>query len=90
MKATRSEELPHGPLHVILLIMTIGAIYPILWVSVYAAGMAGSTTAWTIAGAVFDARQAKRLFPLATSAAIAGGFLFAPVVGFVTGLVRKV
>ena len=63
------------------------AIYPILWVTVYAAGMAGSTTAWTIAGAVFDARQAKRLFPLATSAAIAGGFIGMLLAGPVARLV---
>ena len=63
------------------------AIFPILWVSVYATGMAGSTTAWTMAGAVFDARQAKRLFPLATSAAIAGGFLGMLLAGPVARLV---
>ncbi|HEX7077196.1 MAG TPA: sugar ABC transporter permease [Candidatus Eisenbacteria bacterium] len=32
MKGSRSEELPHGPLHAILSLATIGAIYPILWV----------------------------------------------------------
>ena len=32
------------------------------------------TIAWTIAGSAFDARQAKRLFPLCTGAAIAGSF----------------
>jgi len=31
--------------------------------------------AWTIAGSVFDARQARRLFPLCTGAAIAGSFV---------------
>jgi HEAT repeat protein len=62
-------------------------IYPILWVSVYAAGLVGSTAAWTIAGAVFDARQAKRLFPLATSAAIVGGFVGMLLAGPVARLV---
>ena len=49
--------------------------YPVLWVSVYAAGMVLATALWTIAGGVYDARQAKRLFPLGTSAAILGGFV---------------
>src|SRR4029078_7672229 len=30
--------------------------------------------AWTVAQSAFDARQAKRLFPLCTGAAIAGSF----------------
>ena len=33
------------------------------------------TLVWTIAATSLDARQAKRLFPLCTSAAIAGGFV---------------
>ena len=37
-------------------------------------GAFGVTIAWTIAGSAFDARQAKRLFPLCTGAAIAGSF----------------
>jgi arabinogalactan oligomer/maltooligosaccharide transport system permease protein len=32
MSASRSEELPHGPLHLILILATIGTVYPILWV----------------------------------------------------------
>lgn len=32
MKRSRSEELPHGPLHLILILATIGTVYPILWV----------------------------------------------------------
>ena len=38
-------------------------------------------------GATFDARQAKRLFPLLTSAAIAGSFLGTLVAGPVAGIV---
>ena len=30
---------------------------------------------WTVAGAVFDTRQARRLFPLVTGAAIAGSLV---------------
>jgi hypothetical protein len=33
------------------------------------------TIAWTMAGSVFDSRQARRLFPLCTAAAIAGSFV---------------
>jgi HEAT repeat protein len=46
-----------------------------LWLTVYAAGGLAVTIYWTVAGSVFDARQAKRLFPLLTGAAIVGSFL---------------
>ena len=46
-----------------------------LWLTVYAAGALAVTIYWTVAGSVFDARQAKRLFPLLTGAAIVGSFL---------------
>lgn len=52
-----------------------------LWVSVFAAGALLATVLWTIAGRVLDARQAKRLFPLLTSAAILGGFVGLLVAG---------
>jgi len=45
------------------------------WLTVYAVGAIGVTIAWTMAGSVFDSRQAKRLFPLCTAAAIAGSFV---------------
>jgi HEAT repeat protein len=44
------------------------------WLTVYATGAIGVTIAWTMASSVFDSRQAKRLFPLCTAAAIAGSF----------------
>jgi HEAT repeat protein len=47
---------------------------PALWLSIYIESAVLGTLMWTIAGGVFDARQAKRLFPLCTGAAIAGGF----------------
>ena len=50
------------------------ATVPLAWLTVYAVGTIGVTIAWTMAGSVFDARQAKRLFPLCTGAAIAGSF----------------
>jgi len=47
---------------------------PALWLSIYIESAVLGMLMWTIAGAVFDARQAKRLFPLCTGAAIGGGF----------------
>jgi HEAT repeat protein len=49
-------------------------VLPALWLSVYALGAVLGTLVWTLGGSLFDARQAKRLFPLCTSAAILGGF----------------
>jgi ATP/ADP translocase len=59
------------------LLMATGhpATVPLAWLTVYTVGAIGVTIAWTIAGSVFDARQAKRLFPLCTGAAIAGSFV---------------
>jgi HEAT repeat protein/ATP/ADP translocase len=51
------------------------AVVPLIWLVTYAAGTIAGTISWTMAGSVFDARQAKRLFPLCTGAAIAGNFL---------------
>lgn len=64
------------------------AILPLVWISVYAAGLLLLTAIWTVGGFVFDARQAKRLFPLLTSAAIVGslaGFLSAIAVQRIIG-----
>lgn len=53
----------------------IDGIVPLIWLVTYAAGAIAVTISWTVAGSVFDARQAKRLFPLCTGAAIAGSFV---------------
>jgi HEAT repeat protein len=45
-----------------------------LWLGVALVGTLLMTIIWTLAGAVFDARQARRVFPLLTAAAIAGSF----------------
>ena len=50
-------------------------VVPVLWLTVMATGAIAVTLAWTVAGSVLDARQAKRLFPVCTSAAIAGSFV---------------
>jgi hypothetical protein len=42
---------------------------------VFASSAINLTIAWTVSGATFDARQAKRLFPMLTAAAIAGSFV---------------
>lgn len=47
---------------------------PVVWLAVMSAGLIAVTIAWTTAGSSLDARQAKRLFPLCTAAAIAGSF----------------
>lgn len=48
------------------------ALYPVLWLTVSSLGMILGTFVWNVAGEVSDARQAKRLFPLYTSAGILG------------------
>ena len=53
----------------------VDGIVPLIWLVTYASGTIAGTISWTVAGSVFDARQAKRLFPLCTGAAIAGSFL---------------
>lgn len=82
-------RLPRGPLFVAILTAIAGlivalrfalgdgslAIVAVLWLTVYAAGMLAVTMSWTVASGSFDARQAKRLFPLLTGAAIAGSFV---------------
>jgi len=59
------------------LIMASGTdtVVPLVWLVTYASGAIGVTIAWTVAGSVFDAREAKRLFPVCTGAAIAGSFV---------------
>ena len=49
-------------------------LVPVIWLTVFASSAINLTIAWTVSGASFDARQAKRLFPLLTSAAIVGSF----------------
>ena len=51
------------------------AVYGLLWVVVNVVNALLLTVVWTVAGTTLDVRQAKRLFPLCTSAAIAGSFV---------------
>src|SRR5512140_150717 len=60
-------------------------LYPVIWLTINCIGMVLGTFMWNVAGEVSDARQAKRLFPLFTSAGILGS-----VAGnSVTGMVAK-
>ena len=58
----------------------------LLWLTVYVIGSLSMTVYWTVAGATFDTRQAKRIFPLLTAAAIAGAFLGSLAAGPAAGL----
>jgi hypothetical protein len=82
-------RIGRAPLFVALLGIAAGAIVVLwfglrtgsaaalllLWLTVYVIGSLSMTVSWTIAGGTFDARQAKRVFPLLTAAAIAGAFV---------------
>ena len=57
----------------VVLLLLDGPV-PVAWVTVMAAGALAVTLSWAVAGATLDARQAKRLFPICTAAAIAGSF----------------
>lgn len=54
---------------------SIPILYPILWLTINSMGMILGTFTRNVAGGVTDARQAKRLFPLFTSAGILGSVL---------------
>jgi HEAT repeat protein len=71
----------------LLALSGLEAVYPALWISVYVVGALLVTVLWTVAGAAFHARQAKRLFPLCTGAAIAGSFVGLLAAGPVARLV---
>ena len=62
------------------------AALPILWLLVYTSSTLVLTLLWTVAAASFDARQAKRVFPLLTAAAIGGSFAGNLAAGPIAGL----
>ncbi len=68
------------------ILLSLPFLYPVLWLTVN--GMAGilGTFVWNLAGEVCDARQAKRLFPLFTSAGILGSVLGNAITGFIAKL----
>jgi HEAT repeat protein/ATP/ADP translocase len=54
------------------IIFSFSFLYPTLWLTMTCLGGLLGTLVWNLAGEVCDARQAKRLFPLFTSAGILG------------------
>ena len=94
-------RVARGPLFVGLLVLAAGAmvvgrvgltggsdaVLLGLWLVVSVVGSLLMTVYWTVAGATFDARQAKRLFPLLTAAAIAGAFVGSLAAGPAAGLI---
>src|ERR687898_683961 len=93
-------RLPRGPLFVGLLLGMAGLLVagwialtlagestlPALWVTTFSASALIVTMIWTIAGAALDTRQARRLFPVVTGAAIAGSFVGNLTAGPITHL----
>ena len=66
--------------------LDVAALYPVLWISINIISSIVGLLSWNIAGAVCDARQAKRLFALFVSAGILGS-----VIGnFVTGPLAQI
>ena len=61
-------------------------LYPVLWLTINGISMILGTFVWNLAGEVCDARQAKRLFPLFTSAGILGSVAGNAVTGVVARL----
>ena len=68
------------------LALSLPFLYPALWLTVNGMGGILGTFVWNLAGEVCDARQAKRLFPLFTSAGILGSVLGNAVTGFIAKL----
>ncbi|HET7494108.1 MAG TPA: cyclic nucleotide-binding domain-containing protein [Candidatus Limnocylindrales bacterium] len=64
----------------------LDVVVPGMWLTVLTASAIDRTIAWTVAGSTFDARQAKRVFPLLTGAAIVGSFTGTLSAGPVAGL----
>jgi HEAT repeat protein len=66
--------------------LDIAALYPVLWISINIISSIVGLLSWNIAGAVCDARQAKRLFAIFVSAGILGS-----VIGnFITGPLAQI
>lgn len=61
-------------------------LYPAIWLTITAMGGILGTFVWNLAGEVCDARQAKRLFPLFTSAGILGSVIGNAITGYAAKL----
>jgi HEAT repeat protein len=68
------------------LALDVAALYPVLWISINIISSIVGLLSWNIAGAICDARQAKRLFAIFVSAGILGS-----VIGnFITGPLAQI
>src|SRR5215207_6559203 len=70
----------------IAILIPFAWLYPVLWLTINGMSMNLGTFIWNLAGEVCDARQAKRLFPLFTSAGILGSVVGNAVTGAVARL----
>src|SRR6266540_4912888 len=68
------------------IVLSFPILYPIMWLTINGVSMILGTFVWNIAGEVCDARQAKRLFPLFTSAGILGSVIGNAITGVVARL----
>src|SRR5687767_414870 len=68
------------------IVFSFPPLYPVLWLSINGISMILGTFVWNIAGEVCDTRQAKRLFPLFTSAGILGSVIGNAVTGVIARL----
>ena len=70
-----------------LLLAAVPDVVPVAWLTVMAAGAIAATISWTVATSSLDVRQARRLFPVCTAAAIAGYLAGSLLAGPVAGAV---
>jgi HEAT repeat protein/ATP/ADP translocase len=70
-----------------VLLAAVPDMVPVAWLTVMAAGTMAATITWTVATSSLDVRQAKRLFPICTAAAIAGYLAGSLLAGPVAGAV---
>ncbi len=68
------------------IVLSFPILYPIMWLTINGVSMILGTFVWNIAGEVCDARQAKRLFPLFTSAGILGSVVGNAITGITARL----
>ena len=74
---------------VVLLLASSPLVGAAAWLTVAAATTVEMTVAWTVASASVDARQAKRLFPIFTAAAIGGNLVGSLLAGRLGELVSS-
>ncbi|HTY62031.1 MAG TPA: Npt1/Npt2 family nucleotide transporter, partial [Acidobacteriota bacterium] len=67
----------------VALLRPFSGLYPALWLTISGISLILGTFIWNLAGEVCDARQAKRLFPLFTSAGILGSVIGNSITGFI-------